>query len=169
MSTKSIKNQVNCLPHQSQLIKEFYEENGYVIVKNVINSDKIADFIKVYNNFKSSKNYYYFAHDTNRFEKLEVDQERLLEHSILNPLDMLCQQELCQVLLNIICSDSISSLLTSVTDRQKHIIWQSIFIEKSHGIRPHQDHYYLDSDPAGHLVACWVALEDIQEDAGAFL
>ena len=43
-----------------------------------------------------------------------------------------------------------------------------MFFDKSTGTVPHQDYYYLDTDPPGHLVAGWFALEDIQEDAGAF-
>jgi phytanoyl-CoA dioxygenase PhyH len=32
----------------------------------------------------------------------------------------------------------------------------------------HQDWWYLDSIPNGHLLAAWIALEDIEEDAGRF-
>jgi phytanoyl-CoA hydroxylase len=160
--------QISLLPFQNQLIKEFYEENGYVIVKNIINPSHIADFLKELDNFKLSKKYYYFAHDNHRFEQLKLDQEGLLEHSILNPLEMPFQKKICQAASKIIWSNSVSSLLTSLTDKERHIMCQSIFIEKSHGISPHQDHYYLDSDPPGYLVACWFALEDIKEDAGSF-
>jgi ectoine hydroxylase-related dioxygenase (phytanoyl-CoA dioxygenase family) len=32
----------------------------------------------------------------------------------------------------------------------------------------HQDWWYLDSIPNGHLLAAWIGLEDIEEDAGGF-
>ncbi|MBU7583972.1 MAG: phytanoyl-CoA dioxygenase family protein [Nostoc sp. TH1S01] len=161
-------NKINFLPTQSQLIKEFYEENGYVIVKNVIEQTHITAFLQELDKFKLIKKYYYFAHDNHKFEKLTIDQAGLLEHSILNPLDMPFQKRFGYAASKIIWSSSVSRLLASLTDRQKHIMWQSIFIEKSHGISPHQDHYYLDTDPPGNLVACWFALENIKEDAGSF-
>ncbi|MCW5313876.1 aminotransferase [Nostoc sp. KVJ3] len=156
------------LPNETQHIKNYYEENGYVIVKNVTSENKITDFINRYEAFKISKNYYFRSQDTNRPEKLSINEQGFIERSILNPLDLVFQKDFCQSASNIICSNSVSQLLKTLTDKQKHTVWQTMFFDKSTGTVAHQDHYYLDSDPAGHLVACWYALEDIQEDAGAF-
>ena len=43
-----------------------------------------------------------------------------------------------------------------------------MFFDKSTGTVEHQDHYYLDSDPAGKMAGTWYSLEDIHEDAGCF-
>jgi phytanoyl-CoA hydroxylase len=156
------------LANQTQQVKDCYEENGYVVVKNAIPEKKIADFINKYEIFKQSKNYYFRSQDTNRPEKLGVNEQGFIENSILNPIELLFQRDFCQSAAQIICSDSVSDLLKVITNKQKHTIWQTMFFDKSTGTVAHQDHYYLDSNPAGNLVACWYALEDIQEDAGAF-
>ncbi|MDJ0798479.1 MAG: phytanoyl-CoA dioxygenase family protein [Calothrix sp. MO_167.B12] len=156
------------LPNQNKQIRDYYQENGYVVVKDAISPNQITDFMNSYEALKGSNNYYFRSQDTNRTEKLIVNEQGFIEHSILNPIDLVSQRDFCQSALRIICSNSVSQVLTRLTGRQKHTIWQTMFFDKSTGTVAHQDHYYLDSDPAGHLVACWYALEDIQEDAGAF-
>lgn len=156
------------LSSEHQQIKDYYEENGYVVIKNAISLDKIIDFINKYESFKISKNYYFRSQDTNRAEKLTINEKGFIERSILNPLELVYQKDFCRSSSNIICADSVSQILRTLTGKQKHTIWQTMFFDKSTGTVAHQDHYYLDSDPPGNLVACWYALEDIQEDAGAF-
>ena len=40
--------------------------------------------------------------------------------------------------------------------------------DKSTGTIDHIDSWYLDTDPMGHLIAAWIALEDIDGDGGEF-
>ncbi|BAZ28223.1 hypothetical protein NIES4074_06540 [Cylindrospermum sp. NIES-4074] len=156
------------LPDQIQDIKNYYEEYGYVVVRNVISQSQIATFYKNYETLKTSKNYYFWSQATNRTEKLEINEQGFIEHSILQPIDLIFQQKFRECSLNIVASHEVSKLLTALTDRQKHIIWQTMFFDKSTGTVAHQDHYYLDSDPPGNLVACWFALENIHQEAGPF-
>jgi phytanoyl-CoA hydroxylase len=159
---------VSFLPHQTKEIKNYYEEYGYVVVKNVISNEQIELFAKGYNTFKQSKNYYFLSQDTNRIEKLVVNEQNFIEHSILDPIDLTFQKYFQQSALNIVASNSVSQLLNILTCCQKHIIWQTMFFDKSTGTVAHHDHYYLDTDPPGNLVGCWFALETIHADAGPF-
>jgi phytanoyl-CoA hydroxylase len=156
------------LSNQTQAIKNYYEEYGYVVVKDVISSDKITAFQDSYNLLKASKKYYFLSQDTNRVEKLEINSQGFIEHSILNPIDLVFQNTFSHAALDIVTSPIVSQLLATLSNRQKHIIWQTMFFDKSTGTVPHQDHYYLDSDPPGSLIACWFALEDIHPDSGTF-
>lgn len=156
------------LPSQNQLIKNYYEEYGYVVVKNVISEDKITAFKDSYNILKASKKYYFLSQDTNRVEKLETNPQGFIEHSILNPIDLVFQNTFSHAALDIVTLPLVSELLTNLSNCQKHTIWQTMFFDKSTGTVAHQDHYYLDSDPPGNLIACWFALEDIHPDAGTF-
>jgi phytanoyl-CoA hydroxylase len=156
------------LQNQTEAIKTHYDEYGYAVIKDVIPSERIIKFFNVYETFKASKNYYFLSQDTNRIEKVEVNAQGFIEHSILNPIDLVFQSTFNQAALEIITNPAISQLLTTLSNRQKHIIWQTMFFDKSTGTVPHQDHYYLDSDPPGKLIACWFALEDIHYDSGAF-
>ena len=156
------------LLNQTEEINKYYEENGYVVVKDAIPSAQIDGFIENYEVFKAAKSYYFRSQDTNRAEQLQVNNEGFIERSILDPTDLLFQKNFTQSVSNIIYSTVISGLLSLLSGCEKHIVWQSMFFDKSTGTVPHQDHYYLDSNPPGHLVASWFALEDIHEDAGTF-
>ncbi|MEA5573376.1 phytanoyl-CoA dioxygenase family protein [Calothrix sp. UHCC 0171] len=156
------------LKNQTAAIKEYYDAYGYVVIQDAIPVEKITAFHNAYEAFKTSKNYYFLSQDTNQIEKLEINSQGFIEHSILNPIDLVFQNTFNQAALNIITLPQVSQLLTTLSDRQQHIIWQTMFFDKSTGTVAHQDHYYLDSDPPGNLIACWFALEDIHADAGAF-
>ena len=45
---------------------------------------------------------------------------------------------------------------------------QSMYFEGNSATWEHQDTYYLDSEKIGSMVAGWIALEDIEADAGRF-
>jgi phytanoyl-CoA hydroxylase len=154
--------------HQTQAIKDYYEKYGFVVVKDVISEEKLIAFQDSYNIFKASKKYYFLSQDTNRIEKLEINSQGFIEHSILNPIDLVFQNTFSHAALDIVTLPLVSQLLTTLSNCQKHTIWQTMFFDKSTGTVAHQDHYYLDSDPPGKLIGCWFALEDIHPDAGTF-
>jgi phytanoyl-CoA hydroxylase len=156
------------LVHQTQAIKNYYEKYGFVVVKDVISEEKLTAFQDSYKIFKSSKKYYFLSQDTNRIEKLEVNSQGFIEHSILNPIDLVFQNTFSHAALDIVTLPLVSQLLTTLSNCQKHTIWQTMFFDKSTGTVAHQDHYYLDSNPPGNLIGSWFALEDIHPDAGTF-
>lgn len=45
---------------------------------------------------------------------------------------------------------------------------QTMLFDANAATQPHQDWWYLDSVPRGHLIASWIALEDIDVRAGRF-
>ncbi len=149
-------------------IQTYFQENGYVVIRNVISEEQIGFFMENYERFKSAKSYFYRSQDTNRGEQVAINEQGFIEHSILNPTDLVFQKRLRTSVANIIYSSAISQLLTTITERQQHTVWQTMFFDKSTGTVAHQDHYYLDTEPAGNLIACWFALETIEIDAGPF-
>jgi phytanoyl-CoA hydroxylase len=149
-------------------IKEYYYENGYVVVRNVITNEQILSFMEIYEAFKSLSSYCYRSQDTNRVEQVKVDDHGFLEHSILNPTKLIFQKKISNAVSNIIYSPSVTQLLAELSGCSRHYVRQTMFFDKTTGTVPHQDHYYLDSEPPGKLVACWYALETIEADAGPF-
>ena len=53
-------------------------------------------------------------------------------------------------------------------DENEYHAVMSMFFDANVGTPPHCDNYYLDSLPEGNLTAVWIALEDINVDAGRF-
>ncbi|MEZ5007052.1 MAG: phytanoyl-CoA dioxygenase family protein [Chitinophagales bacterium] len=149
-------------------ITKTYKEEGYVIVPNLISKEKIDYFLEGYEKLKKKKFYIIRAQDTNRPEKLEVNKQGFIEHSIWNPHYHVLANKFSDGVYKIITDKGISDVLEAISGEPKHTIWQSMFFDKSTGTVAHQDHYYLDTDPPGGVVGIWVALEDIDEECGPF-
>jgi phytanoyl-CoA hydroxylase len=58
--------------------------------------------------------------------------------------------------------------LSRVTGFDSFNLMQTMLFDANTATWPHQDWWYLDSVPNGHLLAVWIALEDIDERAGRF-
>ncbi|MBE9179496.1 phytanoyl-CoA dioxygenase family protein [Oculatella sp. LEGE 06141] len=155
-------------PTELQDIQNYYEQNGYVIVSKLLQESAIDNFLKEYNRFKARPFYVFRSQDTNQPELIRSNEQGFLEHSILDPQNLVFAKGFTSTVEKCITSTAISNLLKQLSGKDKHIIWQSMFFDKSTGTVAHQDHYYLDTDPAGHLIAAWFALEDIHPDAGCF-
>lgn len=149
-------------------IHKTYAEQGYVIIPNLISEEKINSFLEGYERLKKKKFYIIRAQDTNRPEKLEVNKYGFIEHSIWNPHYHVMAKGFSEGVYNIITDKGISDVLEAISGESKHTIWQSMFFDRSTGTVAHQDHYYLDTDPAGGVIGIWVALEDIDDDCGPF-
>lgn len=149
-------------------IKTYYQEYGYVVVKEAIPPLLIDDFLQAYEQFKKRHFYTIRSQDTNRIEKIVLTPENFMEHSMLNPLGIPFAKKFTQTMARIVFHEKSAELLQLLSNKKTHTVWQSMFFDKSTGTAAHQDHYYLDSYPHGQLVGCWYSLEDIQEEAGAF-
>ena len=149
-------------------ISEFYAEHGYVILSQLNSHEIIDSFISEYERFKLKRNYLFNAQDTNRPEKMTLSKEGFIVNSIMDPLDLVGAKEFAQRSEAVMINDSVSEALRKITGAETNIHWQSMFFDKSTGTVPHQDSYYLDSDPPGKLLGAWYALEDIYPEAGCF-
>ncbi|MFN8282891.1 MAG: phytanoyl-CoA dioxygenase family protein [Chitinophagales bacterium] len=155
-------------PDAKEEIASYYHENGYAIVKGLISKALIDRFLIGYNELKQKSNYIVRAQDTNRPEKLYVNQQGFIEHSLWNPHEMVFCDSFSSGIFDIITQKNITDILTAITAEQKQTLWQSMFFDKSTGTVAHQDHYYLDTDPIGGVVGVWIAVEDIDPKAGPF-
>lgn len=69
-------------------------------------------------------------------------------------------------LRNILSAPGFTARLEEATSLTPSAFVQTLLFDLGPEIWPHQDTVYLDSYPAGSLVAVWIALEDIHPDAG---
>ncbi|MDF5729530.1 MAG: phytanoyl-CoA dioxygenase family protein [Rhizonema sp. PD38] len=153
---------------QTQEIKQYYNQNGYVIVSKLLDEDIIDAFLMQYNHFKSRHFYVFRSQDTNQRELLQTDDQGFIKRSIINPKNLLFAQGFTSTVEKCFTSKAVAETLNVLSGKDKHTIWQTMFFDKSTGTVAHQDHYYLDTEPAGHLLAAWFALEDIHPDSGCF-
>jgi phytanoyl-CoA hydroxylase len=69
---------------------------------------------------------------------------------------------------NLIASNEKLANFVEEVISDKPLIVQSMYFEGNSATWEHQDSYYLDDEDIGSMIAGWVALEDIKEDAGRF-
>jgi phytanoyl-CoA hydroxylase len=139
---------------------------GYTIFRSLFTHDEMDELVEEYEDRLRSK--------TTRFPrqsgKLEIN--RLNEHghimnTFLNPHKQIGYGDFSHFVLDIAESSKMDAALCETTGYCRHRLVQTMLFEQ--GSTPaHQDWVYLDSVPRGHLVAGWIALEDIPEDGTKF-
>jgi phytanoyl-CoA hydroxylase len=148
--------------------KEFYEENGFYIFQKLVPEDLIDKILDVYNTKILESSNYFFRQSSNRWERNKLTEYGYSEESFLNVHDYPDYPGFCEAARQIFCLPQVREALTQLTGSADHNLMQSMLFDLNAATPAHQDWYYLDSIPSGHLLAGWFALEDIHEDAGRF-
>lgn len=149
-------------------IEEYYDSYGYVIVENLLNQSRIQEFLNSYETIKHSNSFVFFSQDIHIPIRPRLTREGFIENSMLNPASLKLWKQFSRSVEDCLVDEGITMALSLLSGVSKHVMMQNMFFDKSTGTIEHQDHYYLDSDPPGKMVAAWYALEDIHEDAGCF-
>jgi phytanoyl-CoA hydroxylase len=149
-------------------IKEYYNYCGYVIIENLLSHLIIQKFLRQYEEIKHSKFFIFFSQDTHLPIRPKLTPEDFIQNSMLNPADLKLWPKFSQSLEECLVDKNVTTVLSLLSRASNHVMMQNMFFDKSTGTIEHQDHYYLDSDPPGNMIAAWYALEDIHEDAGCF-
>lgn len=148
--------------------KEYYDENGYYIFQGLIPESLVDNLLEIYESqILPSKNHF-FRQSSNRWEKNQINEFGYCEESFLNVHDYPNYPAFDEAIKKIMCSPQVREALTQLTDSPEHNLMQSMLFDLNAATPAHQDWYYLDSIPSGHLLAGWFALEDIHEEAGRF-
>ena len=75
---------------------------------------------------------------------------------------------LSKEIIKLISCSEISKIIEVLSNFKYFINWQNMLFDKSTGTVEHCDNWYLDTKPRGLMIASWIALENIHEDAGRF-
>ena len=148
--------------------KEFYDENGYYIFSKIVPESLIDNLLELYKSNILNSDNYFFRQSSNRWERNQVNEFGYCTESFLNVHDYPNYPAFDEAIKQIMCSPQVREALTQLTDSPEHNLMQSMLFDLNATTPAHQDWYYLDSMPSGHLLAGWFALEDIHEEAGRF-
>lgn len=151
---------------------DYYQAQGYYIFKKLIPDDLVDNLLAEYKSkIISSKDQFY--RQSTRWQPNKISQDGY----VLSPfMDVHCydypnpskHRLFTEAVKQILCSGQVREALMQLTGSQEHNLMQSMLFDMNSATPPHQDWYYLDSIPNGHLLAGWFALEDIHEEAGRF-
>ncbi len=149
-------------------IKNHFHQEGYTIVRKLIDQKLILNVLESLQLFINSNNYYYTQSSHSWVKSSKISREGFLIDSIQSPT----RQKNCGPLQNAVkellsCLE-ISEILKEINGSNVFINWQNMLFDRSTGTVDHADTWYLDTKPRGQMIAAWIALEDINESAGRF-
>lgn len=148
--------------------QEYYEANGYYVYRNLISSDRIDQLLKRYKQDIVPSRYPFFRQNTDRYESNKLNSYGYIQQSFLDIHDYKKFPEFSKCAKEIYTSLEIRNALTEITGFESFYLMQTMLFDANTETQSHQDCWYLDTVPNGHLLAAWIALEDIDERAGRF-
>ena len=153
-------------------IKKFYQENGYVVIHNLIKDLEIDKFLNIYNSeIVKNKKVKLNLMDKQSYSRGNYENN-YLQNPIADPHNIKYKNKKLSKFstesLKIILNNNIFKILKKIYGKSQFKLLMSMFFDQNSGTPAHQDCYYLDSLPIGNLTAAWIALEDINENAGRF-
>ena len=163
-----LSSQIKFKPDRVDEIKNYYTEQGYVIIEGAIPLLKIDAFLEAYEKIKYNPFFIYYSQSIQRCTRVELTPQGYIKESMENASRLAFFSEFSRRFQDCIYDESVSRALTAVDGYSEHISWQNMFFDKSTGTIEHQDSWYLDTNPPGNLIGVWFALEDIQENCGSF-
>lgn len=148
--------------------KKYYDEHGYFVVRGLVPQAEIDAILSIYERDIKTSSAPFFRQSANRWEKNRFNEFGYSQSSFLDIHDYENFPEFTTAARRLYCSKKMRETLAAITGSPAHNLMQTMLFDQNTATPPHQDHYYLDSVPNGHLIAAWIAMEDIDERAGRF-
>jgi phytanoyl-CoA hydroxylase len=169
LSGRSQENDEYAALRTDSQIRQYYQENGYVVIRGLLPEELCDRARKHFLNEVKSYTGYIYRQASARPEKHIFTPGGHMLNAIMNVQDLnqrtfpLFRQVSLEVLTH-------SQLLKGATAILQHeaIMAQSMYFEGNPATWAHLDSDYLDSSQAGGMVGAWIALEDIHPQAGRF-
>jgi phytanoyl-CoA hydroxylase len=155
---------------ESEKIRAYYEENGYVIVKSVFSPEVCDTQRRLWDLEVKPYRGYIYRQATAKAEKHVFNQNGWVMNPILN-LQSIDPRQFnrfrTHATESVLTAPPLRDLLKILLQDTPKIV-QSMYFEGNSATWEHQDSYYLDSEKVGEMAAAWIAVEPIAARAGRF-
>ena len=148
--------------------REQFEKDGYLVCEGIVSNEQIDPVLEQLDRLKGSKKSFYSQSSHAWCSMRDLSEHGFLNESIQSPSKQHGLGGLRKAVIKLISASAITDELEELTGFHTFVNWQNMLFDKSTGTIEHADTWYLDTDPVGYMVAAWIALEDIEEDAGRF-
>ena len=145
-----------------------YETEGWSVLSGLIPMEKVDRLLHAYKEQILPSKDKFFRQSGNSYEPNHLTSSGYVIESFLDIHNYKKYPEFRQAALELYFSKEMLDGLTKVTGFKSHNLMQSMLFDANTETCSHQDWWYLDSVPNGHLLGAWIALEDIEEEAGRF-
>jgi len=148
--------------------QQYYETYGYYLWRNLVDVNQIDALVGEYQRKVLPSKMPFFRQNTSRYERNNVTPAGYVQQSFLDIHQYRDFPDFSRSAMRIYTSPAMRNALRTVTGHDSCNLMQTMLFDANTATWPHQDWWYLDSVPNGHLLAVWIALEDIDERAGRF-
>ncbi len=150
-------------------IRNYYDENGYVVLRNLIPSELCEQAHSFFQTEVKPYNGYLYRQASGNPEQHIFTYHNYMLNSLLNIQDLSTHRfpNFKKLGLSILTHKNVHEAVCTIFGESAKII-QTMYFEGNPATWAHQDTYYLDSSELGRMTAAWVAVEDIQPGAGRF-
>jgi phytanoyl-CoA hydroxylase len=147
---------------------KYYESNGWVVMPGLIPTEKVDSLLQAYKEQIVPSKAKFFRQNTSTYETNRFTSCGHVIQSFLDIHNYKTFPGFRKSALEIYFSNEMLDALSEVSGFNSHNLMQSMLFDANATTWPHQDWWYLDSVPNGNLLGAWIAIEDIEEDAGRF-
>jgi phytanoyl-CoA hydroxylase len=153
----------------AEALHDYYRENGYVVVRNLIPADLCDQARQAFAREVKPFGGYLYRQASANPEKHQWSSHGYMLNSILNIQDISEAKfpEFRNTGLAILTNKNLHETLRTLLGEEGKVV-QSMFFEGNPKTWAHQDTYYLDASKRGEMIGAWIAVEDIQPGAGRF-
>jgi len=152
----------------SQSLIQDYHAQGFVLVRGLVSDAAIAPFLAAYQQEVVPSKQKLYRQNTHQYEQNRLTQAGYVEQSFFDILSYPHFPAFKTSALALLFHSTLMSALSQINGHKKHNLMQTALFDANTETAAHQDWWYADSVPSGHMIGAWVALEDIHEAAGRF-
>jgi len=146
----------------------YYDEHGYVVVRNLICRERIANLLALYARDIVPSRQRFFRQSSSCYERNRINPQGHVRQSFLDIHDYERFPEFSAASRDIFRGQEMTETVSTITGAPHHDLMQTMLFDLGTASGPHQDRYDLDRIPNGSPIAAWIALENIREEAGRF-
>ena len=147
----------------------FFQKENYVVCRGATDFKPIDDLFEFYNQSIVRYNKSYLR-QTAEWEYNQKSPVGGIVNCFLNPhsFEQGTPAQFSDKILRVLSFNAIQEALSEISGKPANFkLFQTMFFDHT-STNAHQDWVYLDSRPNGHLIAAWVALEDIHPEGIRF-
>ena len=156
-------------PGQPAEIRDYYRENGYVVVRGLVPTEICRSAIKHFEDEVKPYPGFIYRQATANPERHVFTPHGFMLNPILNvqSLDVRHFARFREDGLSIMTHPRMQAAVRTILGEPGKVV-QSMYFEGNPATWAHQDSYYLDAEELGRMAGSWIAVEDIAPGAGRF-
>jgi phytanoyl-CoA hydroxylase len=150
--------------HRGEIIdpEQFFRDQQYIVCRGALDDQAIDGVVDLYRTHIIPSKRKYYRHSC-QWERNQMTPYGGVSNTLVQPhsYERGSNGRFADRILKLLSTPAVRQALSLISGKPVDFtLYQTMFFDQS-TTPPHQDWHYLDSRPNGHLIAGWMALQDI--------